>query len=48
LFKVATQGISLWQFHVNMYYSQIWFISSIFVLFTLLNFLWWFQPVYKI
>jgi hypothetical protein len=26
LFKIATQGISLWCFHVCLYYSWIWFI----------------------
>jgi hypothetical protein len=31
LFKIATQGVSLWYFHVYMYYSPIWVISSIFL-----------------
>jgi hypothetical protein len=40
LCNIATQGISLWQFHVYMFYSQVWFISSIFLLSTLVPFLW--------
>jgi hypothetical protein len=32
---MATQGVSLWHFHVYMYYSLIWFIPSIFLLSTL-------------
>jgi hypothetical protein len=44
-FKIATQGVSLWHFHVYMYYSTIWFISSIFLLSTLVPFLWWFHLV---
>jgi hypothetical protein len=32
----------LWHFHVYMYYSLIWFIFSIFLLSTLLPFLWLF------
>jgi hypothetical protein len=39
LFKIATQGVSLGHFHVYMYYSPIWFISSIFLLSTLVPFL---------
>jgi hypothetical protein len=39
LFKIATQGVSLWYFHVYMYYNLIWFISSIFLLSTLVLFL---------
>jgi hypothetical protein len=27
--KVATQGVSLWYFHVYMYHNPNWFISSI-------------------
>jgi hypothetical protein len=41
LFKIALQGVSLWYFHENMYYSLNWFISSIFLLSTLIPFLWW-------
>jgi hypothetical protein len=41
----AIQGVSLWYFLVHIYYSPIWFISSIFLLSTLVPFLWWFQPV---
>jgi hypothetical protein len=26
LFRIATQGDSLWHFHVYMYYSSIWFM----------------------
>jgi hypothetical protein len=32
--KAATQGAFLWGFHVHMYYSSNWFISSIFLHFT--------------
>jgi hypothetical protein len=39
LFKIATQGVSLWHFHVYMNYSLIWFTSSIFLFSTLVNFL---------
>jgi hypothetical protein len=45
LFKKATQGVSLWHFHVYMYYNPSWFISTIFILFTLVPVLWWFQQV---
>jgi hypothetical protein len=45
LVKMATQGVSLWHFHVYMYYSPIWFNSSVFLLSTLVPFLWWFQLV---
>jgi hypothetical protein len=38
LFKIATQEVSLWHFHISMYYSLVWFISSIFLLFTLVPF----------
>jgi hypothetical protein len=44
LLKIVAQGGSLWHFHVYMYHSLVWFISSIF-LSTLVPFLWWFQPV---
>jgi hypothetical protein len=30
LFKITIQGVSLWHFHMCMYYSLIWFIISIF------------------
>jgi hypothetical protein len=39
LFKIDIQGVSLWHFHVYMYDSQIWFISSIFSFFYLSPFL---------
>jgi hypothetical protein len=39
LFKITTQGVSLWHFHVYMYYNPNWFISSIFLLSTLVPFL---------
>jgi hypothetical protein len=42
LFKITIQGVSLWHFHVYMYYNLNWFISSIFLLSTLVPFLWWF------
>jgi hypothetical protein len=28
LFRIGTQGVSLWHFHVYMYYNPNWFISS--------------------
>jgi hypothetical protein len=37
--KVAIQGISLWYFHVYVYYNPNWFISSIFFSFYLSSFL---------
>jgi hypothetical protein len=40
LFKKATQGVSLWDFYVYTHYSPIWFISSIFLLYTLVPSLW--------
>jgi hypothetical protein len=45
LFKIATQGASLWHFHVYMYYNPNWFISSVFLLSTLVLFFWWFLLV---
>jgi hypothetical protein len=38
--KAATQGVSLWYFHVDMYYNPNWFISSNFLHSTLVPFLW--------
>jgi hypothetical protein len=31
LFKIATQRVSLWHFHIYMYYGLDWLISSIFL-----------------
>jgi hypothetical protein len=31
LFKIATQGVSLWHFHVYVYYQPSWFIFSIII-----------------
>jgi hypothetical protein len=45
LIKTAIQGVSLWQFHVNMYHKPNWFIPSNIFLSTLVSFLWWFQQV---
>jgi hypothetical protein len=45
LYKIATQGVSLWHFHVYMYYYLNWFIPSIFLLSTLVPFLWWLDQV---
>jgi hypothetical protein len=45
LFKIATQGVSSWHFHVYLYYNPTCFISSIFLLSSLFPFLWWFQQV---
>jgi hypothetical protein len=46
LFNIATQGVSLWNFHIYMYYNPNWFISSpLFFLFSaFIPFLWWYQP----
>jgi hypothetical protein len=44
LFKIA-QGVSLWHVHVCMHYNPNWFISSVFLLSTLVHFLCWFQQV---
>jgi hypothetical protein len=44
LFKITIQGISLWHFHVYMYYILNWFVLSIFLLSTLFPFLWWWCP----
>jgi hypothetical protein len=47
LFKVFIQGVSLWYFHVYMYYNPNWFIPFIFLflLSILIPFLWWFQQI---
>jgi hypothetical protein len=45
LFKITAQGVSLWHFHVCRYYNLNWFIPSIFLLSTLVLFLWCFQQV---
>jgi hypothetical protein len=45
LFKIVTQEVSLWHFHVYMYFKLNWFVASIFLLSTLVSFLWWFQQV---
>jgi hypothetical protein len=42
LFKIATQGVSLWHFHVYMNYNPNWLNSSIVLLSILVPF-WWFQ-----
>jgi hypothetical protein len=47
-FKITTQGVSLWHFHVYMYYSPIRFISSYFSSFYLVHFLWFFSTSLKI
>jgi hypothetical protein len=38
--KIATQGVSLWYFHVCMYYNPNWFISSNFLHSALIPLLW--------
>jgi hypothetical protein len=43
LFKIALQGVSLWHFHVHMFYNSNRFMLSIFLLSTLFTFLQWFQ-----
>jgi hypothetical protein len=40
LFKISSQGVSLWHFHVCMYYNPNYFIPSIFLLSTFVSFLW--------
>jgi hypothetical protein len=46
LSKIVTQGVSLWHFHVFMYYNSKWLMSSIFLLSTTVPFfLWWIQQV---
>jgi hypothetical protein len=45
LFEIAVQGVSLWHFHIYIYYNMNQFISSTLLLFTLVSFLWWFQQV---
>jgi hypothetical protein len=45
LFKIALQGDSLWHFCVCTYYNASCFMSSIFVLSTLIPFLWWYHQV---
>jgi hypothetical protein len=46
LFKIITHEVSLWYFHVPMYYNPNLFISSSFLLSTLIL-LWWFLQVWK-
>jgi hypothetical protein len=43
--KTATQEVSLWHFCVYMYYIPNWFFPSIYLLSTLVPFLWWFQHI---
>jgi hypothetical protein len=45
LFQIATQGASLRHFHIYMYYNPNRFISSTFLLSTLVSLLWWLQQV---
>jgi hypothetical protein len=45
LYEIIIQKVSLWCFHVYMYYNPSWFIPSIFLLSTLVPFLWWSQQV---
>jgi hypothetical protein len=40
LFKIAMQEVSMWHFHVYMYYNPNCFIPSVFLLSTLIPFLW--------
>jgi hypothetical protein len=48
LFKIATQGVSSWHFHVELYYNTNWFISSIFILNTFRPFLMVISTSFKI
>jgi hypothetical protein len=41
LYKIAIQRVSLWLFHVHMYYNLNWFILSIFLLSNLVPFLFY-------
>jgi hypothetical protein len=41
LFKIVTQGFSLWYFHAYMYYNPNWFMSSIFLSTVTLIHCWW-------
>jgi hypothetical protein len=43
LFKIAILRVSLWHFHVYVYYNPNCFIFSIFLFSTLVPFLWWVQ-----
>jgi hypothetical protein len=45
LFKTTIRGVSLWHFHVCMYCNPNWLTSFIFLLSTLVPFLWSFQQV---
>jgi hypothetical protein len=45
LFKNSYTRSSVWHFHMYMYHSLIWFISSIFLPSTSVPFLWRFQKV---
>jgi hypothetical protein len=45
LFKIVTQEVPLCHFLIYKYYSSIWFTSSIFLICTLVPFLWWFHTV---
>jgi hypothetical protein len=45
LFKIPKQEVSLRHFHVYMYYNPNYFIPFIFILSTLVLFLWWFHQV---
>jgi hypothetical protein len=47
LLKTVIQGVSLPHFHVYMYYVPNWFISFVFLLSTLVIFLWLFPQVLK-
>jgi hypothetical protein len=47
LFKIAIQGVSLWHFHVYVHCNPNLFISFIFLLSSLVSFLWWLQQVQK-
>jgi hypothetical protein len=44
MFNIDIEVISMWHFHVYIYYNPNWFIS-VFLFSNLVPFLWWFQLV---
>jgi hypothetical protein len=45
MFKIATQRILLWHFHVYVYYNLICFLPCISLFSIIVTFLWWLQQV---
>jgi hypothetical protein len=48
LFKITIQDVSLWYFHVYIFWNPNLFIPFIFLLSTLVPFLWWLQQIKKV